>query len=93
MEQKIKKYFELAAKIKELKKQQNEIRDFFKTLVTGDMKLNVTIDDDLVRFQNKTRNNKKCAWSTFKALNEELYNEVVVESETSYLDVRKIVNG
>jgi len=92
MEQKIKEYFELAAKIKELKDQQTEIRDFFKTLVSGDMKINVTLDDEVVRFQNKTRKSKKCDWAAFKISNEELYNEVVAESESTYLDVRKVVN-
>ena len=92
MEQKIKRYFEVKAMVAELNAELNVIRGDVKA-VFGDVKADLTIGEELVRIQTKTRANKRCDWAAFKAINEELYEQVVAESESSYIELRKIVNG
>jgi len=92
MDQKIKKYFEIKAQVKALNEQLSEIRGDLKSIF-GDTKADLTIDGDLVRIQTKKRSNKRCNWVAFKSINEELYDELVTENTSTYLELRKIVNG
>jgi len=92
MEQKIKRYFEVKAMVAELNRELGVIRDDVK-VVFGGVKADLTVEGELVRIQTKVRSNKRCDWAAFKAVNEELYGELVTESESSYIELRKIVNG
>jgi len=91
MVEQIKRYFELKTKMAEMDRELKGIRDGLRENLGG-AKVEIEVDGDKVRAQTKKRKNKRCAWETFKSLNEELYNEVVVETESEYYELRKIVN-
>jgi len=91
MNEKIKRYFEIKTQVAALNRELSAIRGDIKG-VFGDTKADLTIGDELIRIQTKSRNNKKCDWAAFKVINEELYDELVTESTSTYLELRKIVN-
>jgi len=90
MEEQLKRYFELRDQIEQLKTEQKAVRVELKASVGNIDKMDVYLTDMVVRLQQKSRLNRRCDWSAFKAVNEELYGELVVESTSEYLDIRKV---
>jgi len=89
MVEKIKKYFELKDQMKALDTELKGIRDDIFTAFGG-AKVEIEVDGTKVRCQTKTRSTKRCSWDALKEANEDLYNRVVTESESSYYELRKL---
>jgi len=89
MIEKIQRYFELKDQIKVLDDELKAIRSEVSTLFGG-AKVEIEVDGSKVRCQTKKRSTKSCDWSTFKEVNEHLYNQIVTESESSYYELRKL---
>lgn len=91
MEEKIRKYFELKSQLAAIKGELDETRNQLKELF-GELKVDITMGDEVVRIQTKTRVNKRCDWNTFKTMNNELYNELVTETTCKYIELRKVAS-
>jgi len=92
MEAKLRRFFELRDSMKTMKDEQDQIKVELKAMV-GTTRMDVYLEDMKVRLQHKTRQNRRCDWNIFKASHEELYNELVIESTSDFLDVRQVVNS
>lgn len=83
-------YFNLKKRIKILDaKLQNVRKDIRDSIPSGTIRMQVYMQDERVELLLTSRTNRRCNWDVFKAKAPGLYTEVVKESKTTYLNIRK----
>ena len=89
LQERLSRYFELKEQQEQIKQEMTEIRDGLKELA-GSHRIDVYMDDGIVRFQNKRRSTRGCDWKSFKVEEPGIYERYVHEGSTGFLDIHKI---
>jgi hypothetical protein len=92
MEQRILRYRELKEQIDALEAEKKQISEAFKAGLAafGVEVMQVPVGNDTFQLKLASRATHSCQWEMFKNLHPEIYAELVVDSSTNYVDVRKV---
>jgi predicted phage-related endonuclease len=87
--QDVQNYLTIDEQIKQLERQKKELKQTIEETI-GQGTVDLTINQQTIRIQQKTRTNKRCDLTTLETEYPQIYQDLVTESQTTYTEIKKV---